>query len=109
VIYCIGSDGKNGGGVDDDQKSGLYVVDGSLKIDISGLHFIGENGTGSGFSTPSQNQSNFIFMPGVGSLTKDVDIHDCTFEQSFGFPVHNAGTGERINARNCRFMNAPMG
>jgi hypothetical protein len=109
VIYCIGSDGKNGGGVDDDQKSGLYVVDGSLKIDISGLHFIGENGTSSGFSTPSQNQSNFIFMPGVGSLTKDVDIHDCTFEQSFGFPVHNAGTGERINARNCRFIECANG
>jgi hypothetical protein len=107
TVYVIGSDGKDGGSsADDDQKAALYLADGSHDSTIKGLHFIGENGP---YTEPSQNQSNVIWMPGVGSTTKDVLITECTFDDLFGFSVHNAGTAQRVDVTHCKFRNTANG
>jgi hypothetical protein len=107
VVYVIGSDGKDNGNADDDGKSALYIADGSKKINIENLKFIGENGP---YTEPLNNSSNVIFMPGVGKAqTEDVLINRCYFEDLFGFPVHNAGTGKRIHITYCAVKNCANG
>ncbi|MBK8113267.1 MAG: hypothetical protein IPK44_01460 [Candidatus Accumulibacter sp.] len=84
-------------------ETGSYQIfaipDGEHDIEISGFEFYGNNDP---FDDLHNNiEQNVISMPGTGGTTRDVWIHHCVFRNIWGFSVHNAGTGERINVTDC--------
>lgn len=84
----------------------FYIADGSHDIDISGLEFYGDNDP---FSRAANADHAAIHMPGVGSTTKDVHVHHCTFKNLFGFTVHLAGSGERVHVTHCSMIECANG
>ncbi len=80
-------------------NSCFYVADGTSNVAIEGLHFVGNNGTAGNEFNAHAGVSNCVLV--LLTLSEDITIRRCSFDDLHGFSVHDAGENTRVNVIDC--------
>lgn len=82
----------------------LTMAPGTSNVVIEGISFLGQNNP-----FVFETQLQMACIEAQGGTSTDIIIRNCTFDNQYGFTVHNEGGGQRIHVLSCAMRNCANG